>query len=149
MTVRSRITEASIDPAAVLADVGDPEHGATVLFLGTVRRTNEGRTVRGMRYDAYVAMAEDVLRAIAEEAAARADSEGVALVHRIGELEIGEVSVAIAVASPHRAQAFDAARHAIEEIKRRLPVWKQEHYTEGDAAWLDGAVPPVPETAGE
>lgn len=147
--MRSRITDAPIDPAAVLAEVGDPEHGAAVLFLGTVRRTNEGRMVRGMRYDAYVEMAEDVLRAIAAEAAARAESYGVSIVHRIGELEIGEVSVAIAVSSAHRAQAFEAARHAIEEIKQRLPVWKQEHYIEGDAAWLDGAVPPVPETAGE
>ena len=147
--MRSWITDAPIEPAAVLSAVADVEHGAAVLFLGTVRRTNEGRIVSGMRYDAYVAMAEDVLRAIGEEAAARADSGGVALVHRIGELSLGEVSVAIAVSSPHRAQAFDAARYAIEEVKRRLPVWKMEHYVEGDGAWLDGEVPPVPEVAGE
>jgi molybdopterin synthase catalytic subunit len=149
MTVRSRITDTPIDPGEALAQVGDPEHGAAILFLGTVRRRNEGRIVRGMRYDAYIAMAEEVLRTIARETADAAASEQVSLVHRVGELAIGEVSVAIAVSSPHRAQAFAAARHAIEEIKRRLPVWKQEHYVEGDAAWLDGAVPPVPEVAGE
>lgn len=149
MRVRSRITAGPISPADVLADVGDPEHGAAVLFLGTVRRRNEGRIVRGMRYDAYVAMAESVLREIAHEAAELAGGGAVSVVHRTGELAIGDVSVAIAVSSPHRAQAFEAARHAIEEIKRRLPVWKQEHYIDGDAAWLDGVVPPVPETAGE
>jgi molybdopterin synthase catalytic subunit len=149
LTVRSWITNEPIDPAAVLSAVGDPEHGAAVLFLGTVRRSNEGRIVRGMRYDAYVAMAEEVLGTIGREAAERAGTDAVALVHRIGDLAIGDASVAIAVSSPHRAQAFDAARYAIEEIKLRLPVWKHEHYVDGTAAWLDGAVPPVPEVAGD
>jgi len=147
--VRARITEAPIDGAAVLADVGSPDDGAVVLFLGTVRRTNDGRTVTGMRYDAYRNMAQKVLAGIAGEAAVRAGSDRVAVVHRIGELAVGDVSVAIAVSTPHRADAFDAARYVIDEIKRRLPVWKQEYDLEGDARWLDGSVPPVMEASRE
>lgn len=147
--MRTWITDAPIDALHVLAEVGNDEDGAAVLFLGTVRRTNEGRIVRGMRYDAYRAMAEEQLARIGEETAARAGTDRVALVHRIGELGLGDVSVAIAVSSPHRAEAFAAARHAIEEIKRRLPVWKQEHYADGDPRWLDGTAPPVVEAARE
>ncbi|NLG62711.1 MAG: molybdopterin converting factor, partial [Candidatus Cloacimonetes bacterium] len=83
------------------------------------------------------------LAEIAAEAAERAGSDRVAVVHRTGELAVGEASVAIAVSSPHRAEAFDACRYVIEEIKKRLPVWKQERYVDGDEAWLDGAVPEV------
>lgn len=145
----ARITDAPIDGAAVLAEVGSSEDGAAVLFLGTVRRTNEGRLVTGMRYDAYRAMAEQVLGDIAGEAAKRAESDRIAVVHRIGELAVGETSVAIAVSTPHRAQAFDAARYVIEEIKLRLPVWKEEHYVEGDARWLAGTEPRAAEASRE
>lgn len=141
--MESWIAREAIAPADVLDRVGSSADGAVLLFLGTVREQNEGRPVRGMRYDAYVEMAEPVLREIVREAAARAGSERIAAVHRIGELGIGEVSVAIAVSSPHRAEAFDACRFVIEEIKRRLPVWKQEHYVEGDARWLEGVTPEV------
>jgi molybdopterin synthase catalytic subunit len=135
------ITTERIDPAAVLARVGGPEDGAALLFIGTVRMRNDGRPVRGMRYDAYVEMAETELAAIADEAAERCGSRRVAVVHRIGELAIGEVSVAIAVSTPHRAEAFDACRSVIETIKQRLPVWKFEHYTDGEAAWVAGHEP--------
>jgi molybdopterin synthase catalytic subunit len=135
------ITAERIDPAAVLARVGGPEDGAALLFIGTVRMRNDGRPVSGMRYDAYIEMAETELAAIAAEAAVRCDSRRVAVVHRIGELAIGEVSVAIAVSTPHRAEAFDACRLVIETIKQRLPVWKFEHYTDGGAAWVAGQEP--------
>lgn len=141
--MHTRITSETIDPQAVLAHVGSAADGAAILFIGTVREQNEGRAVSGMRYDAFVAMAEPVLREIAAEAAERAGSDRIAVVHRTGELAISEVSVAIAVSSPHREQAFDAARYIIEQIKQRLPVWKQEHYVDGEAQWLAGAVPPV------
>jgi molybdopterin synthase catalytic subunit len=137
------VTSDVIDPQTVLASVGSAADGATILFLGTVREHNDGRAVRGMRYDAYVEMAEPVLREIAAEAAARAGTDRIAVVHRTGELDIGAVSVAIAVSSPHRAESFDAARYVIEQIKQRLPVWKHEHYVEGEPAWLPGAVPPA------
>ena len=141
--MHTRITSDAIEPGRILALVGSPADGAAILFLGTVREQNDGRAVTGMRYDAYVEMAEPVLRDIATAAAAHAGTDRVAVVHRIGELAIGDVSVAIAVSSPHRAEAFDAARFVIEQIKQRLPVWKHEHYIEGDAAWVAGTVPPV------
>lgn len=132
----------SIDPAEVLSRVGSDEDGAAILFLGVVRDHADGRSVNGMRYDAYLEMAEDVLREIAREAASRLGTDRLAVVHRTGELAVGEVSVAIAVSSPHRAESFDASRYVIEEIKKRLPVWKQEHYADGAAAWVPGTVPP-------
>ena len=144
--VTTWITESVLDTQAVLAAVGTPEDGAILLFLGTVRKQNEGRDVTGMRYDAYSAMAERVLREIAEEAADRFGATRVAAAHRTGELAIGDVSVAVAVSTPHRANAFAAGRHVIDELKVRLPVWKKEHYTDG-SNWLAGAIPPVSETA--
>jgi molybdopterin synthase catalytic subunit len=140
--MHSAITRDVIDPMAVLSLVGSPADGAAILFLGTVREENDGRSVSGMSYDAFVEMAEPVLREIAVEAAERAGSDRIAVVHRIGELRIGEVSVAIAVSSAHRAESFDAARYVIEQIKVRLPVWKHEHYLDGESSWLAGMTPP-------
>lgn len=137
------ITSDAIDTAAVLAQVADMGAGAVLLFLGTVRGENDGRAVTGMRYDAFPEMAERVLHEIVDEAATRYSLEQVYAVHRTGELELGAISVAIAVASAHRAAAYDASRYVIEEIKQRLPVWKHEHYVEGESQWLAGQVPPV------
>jgi molybdopterin synthase catalytic subunit len=142
-----RITRDAIDPAAVLASVGASGHGAEVLFLGVVRDHNEGRPVVSVLYEAYEAMAERVLATLVAEAEARRPGIRVAAVHRVGELRVGEVSLAVAVSSAHRADAFDAARELIEEIKRRLPVWKQERYSDGERRWLEGHTPPVPEVA--
>lgn len=142
--IRASLTRAPIDPAAVLAEVGADEDGATVLFLGVVRNHAEGRAVAGMRYDAYEEMAVEVLRSIAAEASAQYGAERLSVVHRVGALEVGEVSVAIAVSTPHRAQAYDASRHVIEEIKKRLPVWKKERFAGGDEAWVAGTPPPEP-----
>ena len=136
-----------IVPERVLARVGSDEDGAVILFLGTVRDHADGRPVDGMRYDAYVEMAEPVLAEIAAEACERLGTDRLAVVHRVGALEIGEVSVAIAVSSPHRAEAFAASRYVIEEIKKRLPIWKKERYADGHEAWVEGSVPPVPEGA--
>ena len=136
-----------IDGSAVLARVGADEDGAAVLFVGVVRNHADGRPVSGMHYDAYIEMAETVLREIADEASQRLGTTRVAVEHRTGTLEIGETSVAIAVSSPHRAESFDAARYVIEEIKKRLPVWKKEHYTDGAARWVEGTMPPGTGTA--
>jgi molybdopterin synthase catalytic subunit len=137
--MRAHFTRDPIDPAELLDDLATSADGATVLFLGHVRDRNEGQEVTGIRYDAYVEMAERTLAEIAADTAARLGTSHLALVHRIGELAVGEVSVAIAVASPHRAEAFDACRFAIEELKRRLPIWKEEHYPDRSARWLPGA----------
>ena len=135
---RIAIVEATIDPAAVLDLVGDPADGAALLFLGTVRDHADGRPVGGLRYEAYQAMAEKELDAIAGEAVRQLGTDRIAIVHRVGDLSVGEVSVAIAVSSPHRAEAFQASRFIIEEIKKRLPVWKHEKYEDGDATWVQG-----------
>ncbi|MDT8367632.1 MAG: molybdenum cofactor biosynthesis protein MoaE [Longimicrobiales bacterium] len=136
--VRADLTDTSLDPADLLEAVADPAHGASLLFVGTVRDHADGRPVSGMRYEAYVAMAEHVLHEIAEEAASCLGRGAIAVTHRIGTLAIGETSVAIAVASPHRAPAWEAGRYVIEEIKRRLPVWKHEDYADGEASWVEG-----------
>ena len=135
------ITERPIVASEVLDRVGGPEDGAAVLFLGIVRNHNEGRAVSGMEYEAYEEMASEVLAEIAREGSALLGTDRLAVVHRVGTLEVGEPSVAIAVSSPHRSSAFDASRHVIEEIKKRLPVWKREHYTDGERTWLPGHSP--------
>lgn len=147
--VRARVVREPIDHAALLEGVGTYADGAVLLFLGVVRDHADGRAVRGMRYDAYREMAEEELAGIVAEAAERLGSDRVHAVHRVGELDIGEVSVAIAAASPHRAEAFDATRYVIEEIKKRLPVWKKEHYVEGSSEWVDGTTPPRPGMAAD
>jgi molybdopterin synthase catalytic subunit len=139
--IRADVVTGPIDAAEVLAGVGDAGDGAGLLFVGTVRDHAEGRPVDGITYDAYEAMAREVLSAIAGEAAQILGTERVVVVHRTGALKVGEVSVAIAVSSPHRAEAYEASRYVIEEIKKRLPVWKKEHYSSGEEAWVGGAVP--------
>lgn len=136
--MRAWITRELISADSVLTLVGGAADGAIDLFLGVVRDHNDGSAVSGMHYDAYVEMAEATLRAIVDEAAGMSGVGKVAAVHRIGELQIGDVSVAIAASAPHRAEAFAATRYVIEEIKKRLPVWKQERYVAGDARWLQG-----------
>ena len=140
------ITHSPIEPESVLQQVGAAGDGAVVLFLGTVRDTSGGQAVTGMQYDAYEAMAREVLEAIVVEAAEQWGVEHLVAVHRVGHLSVGEVSAAIAGSSPHRAEAYAASRQVIEQIKLRLPVWKQEHYATGDARWVPGAVP-LPEEA--
>jgi molybdopterin synthase catalytic subunit len=136
LTVHSAIVDAPIDVQAILQLVADNANGATVLFLGTVRDVNEGRGVLGIEYTAYRSMAEREMAAIVEEAAALADSNDVAVEHRLGELALGDCSIAIAVAHPHRERAFEAARYIIEEIKRRVPIWKREQYLDGSREWV-------------
>ncbi|MYH49387.1 MAG: molybdenum cofactor biosynthesis protein MoaE [Gammaproteobacteria bacterium] len=139
----AEITADPLDPARLLARVGSPEDGAVLLFLGTVRNHADGRSVSGMQYEGYQEMALEVLRRIAEEASERFSTPNLAVTHRLGALEIGEVSVVVAVSSPHRAEAYGASRYVMEEIKRRLPVWKKEFYVEGAAEWVRGTVPPA------
>lgn len=141
--VRTGVTADPIDPAEVLARVGADEDGAVVLFLGIVRNHNDGRPVSGMEYEAYREMAEGVLDEIAVEAAERWATDRLAVVHRVGALEVGDASVAIAVSTPHRAEAYEASRYVIEEIKQRLPIWKREHYVDGERRWVPGRRPPV------
>lgn len=127
-----------------LSGFAAPEDGAVLLFLGTVRNHNDGRAVQGLEYEAYREMGEEVLLAIAGEAEERFGTDRVRVYHRVGHLAVGEVSTVIAVATPHREEAYGASRYIIEEIKKRLPVWKREKYVAGDSSWVRGHVP-VPE----
>jgi molybdopterin synthase catalytic subunit len=133
----TRITSARLDPAALAALVADPRRGAVASFVGVVRAVHAGRRVKAVEYDAFGPLAEKELARVAAEAERRWPVR-LAAAHRIGWLRIGEASVAIAAGSVHRAEALAACRWAIDEIKRRLPVWKKEHYVRGAGRWLPG-----------
>ena len=110
--------------------------GAIVTFLGVVRETSDDeRAVDGLSYEVYPQMALPEMEAIARETRERFGPCEIAIVHRIGALALGEASVAIAVAAPHRALAFDGCEYAIDELKSRVPIWKKEHYRDGEATW--------------
>jgi molybdopterin synthase catalytic subunit len=131
------LVDRPIDPASLLTAVADHRTGATVLFLGTVRDTHDGRAVIGIDYHAYTSMAEREIRSVIEEAARRFDLVALAVEHRIGYLELGDVSVGVAASHPRRQPALDATACVIDEIKRRVPIWKREHYADGTREWVD------------
>jgi molybdopterin synthase catalytic subunit len=135
--MRSALVRRPIDPVALLAEAQRRRSGASVLFVGTVREMNDGRPVTGMEYTAYEAMATRELGAIIAEASDRFGTEDIVVEHRLGSLDVGEVSIGIVAAHAHRARAFDAARYVIEELKRRVPIWKLEHYVDGTREWVD------------
>ncbi|MBX3175599.1 MAG: molybdenum cofactor biosynthesis protein MoaE [Gemmatimonadaceae bacterium] len=142
--MRVAIVDHPLDPTALLAEVASLGSGASTLFVGTVRRTNQGREVTGIDYSAYGPMAEREMRTMCEEAMARFGSEHIVVEHRVGTLALGEASIVIAVSHERRASAMDAQRYLIEELKKRVPVWKREHYADGERVWVDnqgGAVP--------
>lgn len=133
----ARLISEPIDVMALLAEVGAAGHGATSLFLGTVRDTNDGREVHGIEYTAYDRMAVAELERIVHEAVDRHPATSIVVVHRLGALQVGDVSVAIASSNAHRAPAIDANRYVIEELKRRVPIWKRERYLDGTLEWVD------------
>ena len=137
MTPLATLVRAPIDPTALLRAVSSPGNGAVILFLGAVRQVNEGRDVTGIDYAAYEGMALRELGAIVDEGAVRFGTTDVVVAHRLGELQVEDVSVGIAVGHAHRDQAYAASRWVIEELKRRVPIWKREHYTDGTREWVD------------
>jgi molybdopterin synthase catalytic subunit/molybdopterin converting factor small subunit len=130
-----RVTEQPLSLEAVVDEVTDESAGAVATFLGTVRRESRGRTVLYLEYEAYAEMAEDVMAQIAADLEQRYDLWAVAIQHRVGRVEIGEASVAIAVSAPHRQDALAACKDAIDELKERVPLWKKEVY-EGGEEWI-------------
>jgi molybdopterin synthase catalytic subunit len=124
-----------IDPGAVLAAVEGPAEGGVVLFIGRVRDHARGRSVSHLDYEAYEPMAAAELRALVDAAREQQGAARVALVHRTGRLQLGEIAVAIAVAAPHRAQAFAACSWLIDRVKERVPIWKKEWYADG-SQWI-------------
>ena len=125
-----------LDPAGLQAALRDDRAGACASFEGWVRNHNEGRAVDGLRYEAYVDLAEREGQAILDEAMRRFDIVGAACEHRIGELAIGDLAVWVGVSAAHRDAAFAACRWIIDEVKARVPIWKHERYAGGDAGWL-------------
>jgi len=136
----ARLQTPPIDVAALLASVRADSDGAVALFVGTVRDHHRGRAVDFLEYQAYDEMAEREMSAIETEAERRFEIGRVAIIHRRGRLEIGEVSVAVAVAAPHRAAAIEACRFAIDRLKRTVPIWKKEHFGDGSVEWVEGGV---------
>ena len=134
---RAEVHERPIDAGALLGEVSAPENGAAILFLGTVRDVNDGRAVTGIDYSAYLGMARRELAAIVAEAAERYGTRHIVAEHRLGHLTLGDASVAVAVAHPRRAPAYEASRYVVEELKRRVPIWKREHYADGTREWVD------------
>jgi len=135
----TRLTRERIDPAKLLRSVGDPGAGATVLFLGTVRDNSQAGAVDKVEYEAYEPMAEKNLAQAEEEVKRRwPDTKHVKIVHRVGGLPVGEISVAVVVSSAHRAEAFEACRHAIERVKHDVPIWKREKLADGKEVWVEG-----------
>ena len=144
-----RVQKEPIDLNELVRYVTDAEAGAIATFIGTTRNNNEGRNVIGLDYEAYPEMAEKELARIGAEAAQKWQIRRMAIVHRLGPVQIGEASVIIAVSSAHREAAFDASRFAIEEIKKTVPIWKLEHYADGTREWVDPtrAAQPVEQSA--
>jgi molybdopterin synthase catalytic subunit len=126
-----------IDPALLEAAVSDGSAGAFCVFHGVTRNQHLGRAVTHLEYEAYPEMALPALRDIAAEVAERWPGARVAMVHRLGRVQVGEASVVIAVSTPHRAEAFEACRHAIDSLKTRVPIWKKEFWADG-SAWVEG-----------
>lgn len=131
------LVDEPLDPAPVIAAVSGPSRGAVVVFSGTVRDHHSGRAVEKITYTAYRAMAEAGLAAIVADLEREGEDLKAALVHRLGEVPVGEASVVIAVASPHREAAYAASRKALERLKAEIPIWKREHYQGGETAWLE------------
>jgi molybdopterin synthase catalytic subunit len=137
------LVHAPIDGAIYVHHVRAGQDGAIVTFDGFVRNESHGRATSYLEYEAYEPMALTKMRQIAEQLHEKFAIHRVALIHRLGHLQIGETSVFIAVSAPHRAAAFDACRHAIDTLKRTVPIWKKEFFTDG-AVWADGELPPAP-----
>jgi molybdopterin synthase catalytic subunit/molybdopterin converting factor small subunit len=129
------VVSETIDVEAVRRSVADPATGATVLFMGTTRE------VPSLEYEAYVDMAREQIAALAERVVAEHGCVAVSCVHRVGVVPLGDPSVVVAASAAHRAEAFDGARALLDAVKAQAPIWKKEHYADGDAAWVEGTLP--------
>ena len=132
-----RVQREPIDGQALIRSVQTDGDGAVALFLGTVRDHNEGRKVIGLEYSAFEEMALQELERVRDQALERFEITRAAVVHRLGSLEIGAASVAVAIAAPHRTAAFDACRFVIDTLKRTVPIWKKETFENGEV-WVEG-----------
>jgi len=134
---RAAIVTDAIAVGAIVDEVRGARQGAIATFIGTVRNSSGTRTVTGLEYSAYAEMANREMNDILHEALALASGAEIVAVHRVGKLNVGDICVIIAAAHPHRAAAFDACRYTIEEIKKRVPIWKREQYADGSTEWVE------------
>ncbi len=130
------LSETAIDPVALSRELESTHIGAIVAFEGRVRDRNEGRAVNGLTYEAYAELAEAEGARIIDEARSRFEIAQAICMHRVGALALGELAVWVGVSAAHRDAAFAACRYIIDEVKSRVPIWKREHYAEGEAEWL-------------
>jgi len=130
-------TRSPIETQPLRAQLADPACGGYAAFEGWVRDSNEGQRVRGLEYEAFEELAVREGGRIVAEALARFGAARAACVHRVGELAVGELAVWVGVSAPHRDEAFRACRYIIDEVKHRLPIWKKEHYLNGDSGWVN------------
>lgn len=137
-----RIRGETLSLEELLAATESPDAGALVVFGGTVRREHDGKKVTSIAYSAYGPVAERTLRELEEDVCARFDVTGCRLLHRTGSLDVGELSVLVVVRAAHRGEAFDAARYAIDTLKKTVPVWKREAYADGTEVYLQGETLP-------
>lgn len=135
----TRVTSDVLSVDEALAFVADPGAGGTCIFVGTVRDHSAAGDVTGLRYEAWDELADERLEELASGLITTWALRKVAILHRTGDLRVGEASVIIAVSAPHRAEAFEACRHAIERLKEDVPIWKKEELTSGDAHWVMGS----------
>ncbi|MBI4925459.1 MAG: molybdenum cofactor biosynthesis protein MoaE [Bdellovibrio sp.] len=144
MSVVFNLTEKSIVLAEIQESFKDFSHGAQLFFLGVVRNNNNGKKVRAVSYDVHRELASKVFQEICQEVynsnvSKKPESNiNILLIHRVGTLQVGECSVLIAVGAPHRDEVYRISRHIIEELKTRAPIWKKEHYEDGESEWLKG-----------
>ena len=131
------LVDGPLDPSPLIAAVAGPSRGAVVVFSGNVRDHHAGRAVTKITYSAYRSMAEAGLAGIVADLEREGADLKAAIVHRLGDVPVGEASVIIAVASPHREAAYAASRRALERLKAEIPIWKREHYAGGEAAWRE------------
>ena len=133
-----QLSSMPIDPAALETSLTSPAAGAVVTFVGKVRDHNQGRAVLRLEYEGAEALARVQFDELEQETQAAFDVDEIRCVHRVGTLAIGDIAVWIGVSAAHRGPAFDACRFLIDELKHRLPIWKKEHYTDGDSGWIEG-----------
>lgn len=132
------VSEENLDPAVAAAFVMDTGHGAQTSFVGVVRDLNQGKEVDGVSYDCFVPLTENIFKNLCLEAEQRWGKMKIYCWHYKGRLDVEGISIIISVSTPHRDESFQACRFMIEEIKHRAPIWKKEHYTDGDSEWTEG-----------
>lgn len=134
-----KICSKPIDLNRFISDFNNTSHGAVSIFIGNVRGTNNDIAVSGIKYDSHIPLAKKIINDICNEAISTIDTNvNISIIHRVGELKVGETSVAIGVSSTHREEAFRVSKYIIDELKKRVPIWKEEHYINGKKEWLNG-----------